>query len=51
MDKLPALHAGTLGPPERKSTVPEGLDGKIRRSIGSPIRMRDIDLIVDLCHD
>ena len=43
MDELQALHAGAVRPAEGKSTVPEGPDGEIRGSRGSPIRVRDMD--------
>ena len=44
MDELQALLAGTVRPPEVKYVVSEGLDGEVRGSTDSLIRMRDIDL-------
>ena len=43
MDELEALQAGTVRPPEGKSAASEGLDGEVRGSRGSLIRMRDMD--------
>ena len=43
MDKLQALYAGAVQPPEGKSAAPEDPDGEIRGSRGSPIRMRVMD--------
>ena len=43
MDELQAQHAGAIRLSEGRSAAPEGLDGEIRGSRGSRIRMRDID--------
>ena len=40
---LQALHAGSVRSTEDKSAAPEGPDGEMRGSRGSPIGMHDID--------
>ena len=43
VDELQALHAKAVRPTKGKSAAPEGPDGVIRGSRGSPIRIRDMD--------
>ena len=43
VDEPQALHAGVVQPPEGKPAGPDGPDGKIQGSRGSPARMRDMD--------
>ena len=43
MDKLLAFNTGAVRMPAGKSAAPEGPDGEIRGSRGSPTRMHDMD--------
>ena len=43
MDKLQALQAGTVRPPEGKSAASESPDGEVRGSRGFLLRMRDMN--------
>ena len=43
IDRLQALHAGAVRPPEGTSPAPEGPDGEVQGSKDSLIRMRDME--------